>query len=120
MAGALDRGLVDAVAADEPFVSTMLDAKRARVVAWNYVESIPGQPIGAFWATEGWAAANPATVRKFRAAMHATITYLNAHPDVATKMIAEFTDIKRETLSHMTLFSGAIALSVAIGKRRFR
>jgi NitT/TauT family transport system substrate-binding protein len=103
MGNALDRGLVDAVAADEPFVSTMLDTKRGRVVAWNYVDSVPGQPIGAFWATEDWAAKNPATVRAFRTAMHTAMTYLTAHPDVAANMVAEFTGVQPDAMPHMTM-----------------
>ncbi len=103
MGSALDRGLVDAVAADEPFVSAIVDAKRGRIVAWNYVDSIPAQPIGAFWATADWAAKNPETVKKFRAAMHRSITYLNAHPDIAMGMIAEFTNLQPDAMAHMTM-----------------
>jgi hypothetical protein len=49
------------------------------------------------------AAKNPAMVKKFRAAMHTAITYLNAHPDVATTMVAEFTGMQADTLQHMTM-----------------
>ena len=103
MGSSLDRGIVDAVAADEPFVSAMADAKKDRVLAYNYIESVPGQPIGAFWATAEWASKNPPTVKRFRAAMHAAITYLNAHPDIATAMVAEFTGVAPDALPHMTM-----------------
>lgn len=101
MPAALDRGLVDAVGALEPFVSAMLNAKQGRVIAWNYSDSVPAQPVGAFWATEDWAAKNRATARKFAAAMHASITYLNAHPDVRKKMVEEFTGMQPEQVANL-------------------
>jgi NitT/TauT family transport system substrate-binding protein len=50
MQAALDHKLVDAVSAYEPFVTVMLESKQARVVSWNFAESVAGQPNGAFFA----------------------------------------------------------------------
>jgi NitT/TauT family transport system substrate-binding protein len=101
MPSALDRGLVDAVAALEPSVSMMLNAKKARVLSWNYVSSVPSQPVGAFWTTDTWSANNSATMKKFTAAMHTSVTYLNLHPAVRTQMVEEFTGMQPEMVANL-------------------
>lgn len=101
MPSALERGLVDAVAAIEPFVSMIINTKQGRVISWNFVESVPSQPDGAFWATEQWSAKNLTTIEKFNAAMHTSIMYLNAHPDVTKKMVEEFTGMQPEMVANL-------------------
>jgi NitT/TauT family transport system substrate-binding protein len=101
MPGALEQGLVDAVAAVEPFTSMMLNSKKGRVISWYYVESVPNQPIGAFWGADDWLAKNPATARKFAAAVHKAIVYLNAHPVETKQYVAEFTGMKPDVVDSM-------------------
>lgn len=101
MPGVLQQGLVEAVAALEPFVSAMIASKQARVLSWNYVESVPGQPNGAFWATEEWSAKNRTTIRKFQIAMHKSIVYLTSHPVEAKTLIAEFTGMRAELIANL-------------------
>ena len=101
MPGALQQGLVDAVAEVEPFTSMILNAKQGRVISWYYVESVPNQPIGAFWGSDDWLAKNGATARKFATAVHKAIVYLNAHPTEAKQYVGEFTGLKPEIVATM-------------------
>jgi NitT/TauT family transport system substrate-binding protein len=100
MPGALEQGLVDAIAIVEPFMSATVAAKKGRVLSWNFVESVPNQPTGAFWATDEYIAKNPATIKKFVNAMHKSITYLTAHMDERHKMVVEWTGMKPEVVQN--------------------
>lgn len=101
MQAALEHNLVDAVGPLEPFVSIMLNSHRARVISWNYVESVPNQPNGAFWTTETWFAKNPETIKKFKAAMHASIAYLDTHPEARKALVEEFTGLQSEVVANL-------------------
>jgi NitT/TauT family transport system substrate-binding protein len=102
MPGVLAQGLVDAVAAVDPFTSGILASKQGRVISWFYVDSVPGQPVGAFWASRAWAAKNADVVKRYQAAMHAAVTYMNAHPDDAKKFIADYTGMNADAVHGMT------------------
>ncbi len=102
MPGVLQQGLVDAVAAVDPFTSGILAAKAGRVISWFYVDSVPGQPVGAFWASRAWIAKNADVVARYQAAMHAALTYMNAHPDDAKRFISEYTGMNADAVHGMT------------------
>jgi NitT/TauT family transport system substrate-binding protein len=102
MPGVLQQGLVDAVAVVDPFTSGILAAKQGRVISWFYVDSVPGQPVGAFWASRAWAAKNADTLKHYQAAMHAALTYMNAHPDDAKRFIVEYTGMNADAVHGMT------------------
>jgi NitT/TauT family transport system substrate-binding protein len=101
MQGALEKHTVDAVAALEPFVTIIGQAKQTHVLSWNYSESIPSQPVGAFWAMEDWANKNPATVKKFQTAVREATQYLETHPAEKTKLTEEFTGIQSDLLANL-------------------
>jgi NitT/TauT family transport system substrate-binding protein len=102
MPGVLQQGLVDAVAAVDPFTSGILAAKAGRVISWFYVDSVPGQPIGTFWASRDWVAKNADVVKRYQTAMHAVVTYMNAHPDDAKRFITAYTGMNAEAVRSMT------------------
>ncbi len=101
MQGAMEKHTVDAVAALEPFVTIIGDAKQTRVLSWNYTEAVPSQPVGAFWAMEDYANKNPAIVKKFQTAVRAATLYLETHPDDRVKLTEEFTGIQSNLLAHL-------------------
>ena len=102
MPGVLGQGLVDAVAAVDPFTSGILASKQGRVISWFYVDSVPGQPVGAFWASKAWAAKNADVVKRYQTAMHAAVTYMNAHPDEAKTYITEYSGMNADAVKNMT------------------
>jgi NitT/TauT family transport system substrate-binding protein len=102
MPGVLAQGLVDAVAAVDPFTSSILAAKQGRVISWFYIDSVPGQPVGTFWASRAWVAKNGDIVKRYQTAMHAAITYMNAHPDDAKRFISDYTGMNADAVRNMT------------------
>lgn len=101
MRGTLAQGLVDAVVTIDPFTTQMLLAKEARVLSWFNIDSIPSQPLGAFWAQDDWLAAHLPTAKRFVAAMHQGLTYVVDHPEEAKRMVAEYTGLKPEITENM-------------------
>ncbi len=102
MPGVLRQGLVDAVVSVDPFTSQMLEDKQGRVLSWVYVDAVRNMPIGSFWAADDWLAKHAADAKRFAAAMHGAMTYLNAHPADAKKYVADYTGLKAEIVDKMT------------------
>ena len=84
---------VDAVFNVEPFTAKMNTAGKFKVISYAAMESLPKQPLGAFWASEKWYKDNEETAEKFVTAMNKTNDYLAQHPDETKQLIAEYTDI---------------------------
>jgi NitT/TauT family transport system substrate-binding protein len=92
---------VDAVFNVEPFTSRMLSNPKFKVISYPATEALPGQPLGAFWASNKWLASNGNAAQKFVNAMNKANGYLSAHPDETMKIIAEYTGIKLEAIQKM-------------------
>ena len=78
MAPALGKGDVDAAFLIEPFVTT---ARKAgdRIVDYSYVTTEPNLQVGAYAVSRKFAEQNPDAVKRYRAAVGATATYLMGH-----------------------------------------
>jgi NitT/TauT family transport system substrate-binding protein len=78
MGAALAKGDVDAAFLIEPFVTI---AKRSgdKVVDYSYVTTEPNLQVGAYAVSRKFAEENPDAVKRYRAAVGATATYLMAH-----------------------------------------
>lgn len=93
---------LDAVFNVEPFTSKMLANPAFREISYPSTETLPGQPLGAFWASKKWLdATNGKGAQKFVAAMNEANDYLRAHPEETQKIIAEYTGIKLQTIQAM-------------------
>jgi NitT/TauT family transport system substrate-binding protein len=92
---------VDAVLDVEPYTSRMLADKKFRLISYPATESLPGQTIGAFWASRKWLDGHADTARKFVTAMHEATEYMKTHPDETHQLIAEYTGLKLETIQAM-------------------
>jgi NitT/TauT family transport system substrate-binding protein len=103
MGAVLAQGQVDAVANVDPFTTGLLSSGDGRLLSWYYVDALPGMPLGTYWATQEWADSHSAEVAAFQAAMHEAVDYLNANPDEARDLIAEFTGLDRALLDEMPL-----------------
>lgn len=92
---------IDAAFNVEPFTSKMLHNPKLKVISYTAVEALPGQPVGAFWASERWLKTHHSAVEKFVKAMQKTNSYLKQHPLETQKVIAEYTGLKLETIRQM-------------------
>ena len=88
MAPALAKHDVDAAFLIEPFVTI---ARKAgdRIVDYSYVTTEPNLQVGAYAVSRTFANANPDTVKRYRAAVGATATYLMAHQDEFRTFLAK-------------------------------
>jgi len=102
MANALKAGHVDAVNPIDPF-TTQLRLSGGRVLSYNYVESIPGMPVGVYWAKNAFIKANPQVIEAFIASMKEAGDYLRADEKRARDEIADFTKMDRGILDQMPL-----------------
>jgi NitT/TauT family transport system substrate-binding protein len=78
MAAALSKGDVDAAFLIEPFVTTARQAGD-RIVDYSYVTTEPNLQVGAYAVSRKFAEENPDAVKRYRAAVGETATYLMAH-----------------------------------------
>jgi NitT/TauT family transport system substrate-binding protein len=102
MGNALKAGHVDAVVPVDPF-TTQLRTTGGRVVSWNYVESIPEQPLGVWFTKGSIVKSNPQAIDAFIKSMKESIDYLHADDARARNEIADYIKIDRAILDHMPL-----------------
>jgi NitT/TauT family transport system substrate-binding protein len=104
MADALFQKRLDAVWAVEPFLTIMLKSGNARVLAYPYVENLPGMDLAAFFAKESWLKANADVAGRFRRAYLRAVTHLiDAPKEERDGWIAKFTGVKPELVAVMNL-----------------
>jgi NitT/TauT family transport system substrate-binding protein len=108
----LSRKQVDAAVAIDPF-TTMMVQRGGRVIAWEYVDSIPEQPIGTFWAKRAWAEKNADLLERFTAAMEESIDYMNADAKRARGVVAEYTRLPAELVEAMPPIAWSSRISLA-------
>lgn len=97
---ALTRNQIHAAVAIDPF-TTMMVQRGGKVIAWEYVDSIPEQPIGTFWAKRAWAEKNADMLERFVAAMEESMVYMNADAERARGVVAKYTGLPPELVKAM-------------------
>jgi NitT/TauT family transport system substrate-binding protein len=102
MLPALKAGHVDAVVPVDPF-TTQIRKSGGRVISWNYVEAIPGQPLGVWFAKGSFLKSNPQAVDGFVKSIKESIDYLHADENRARDDIAAYTGLDRAMITDMPL-----------------
>lgn len=102
MADALKTGKVDATNPAEPFVALGL-AAGARNVLSDSVGQTTTMPQSVFLASEKYAAANRATIDKFRTALTKACEYAQAHPDELRAVLPTYTKVPAELAGKIKL-----------------
>jgi NitT/TauT family transport system substrate-binding protein len=100
---ALKSKQIDVSACLDPWTTQMRTGGYAKVLAWNYVESIPEQPIGAWYARKEFVDKNADTVARFAKSIRDSIEYMNEDIPRAKKAVADYTGLKVELLKDMPL-----------------
>jgi NitT/TauT family transport system substrate-binding protein len=88
MGAALSKGDVDAAFLIEPFVTTARSAGD-RIIDYSYVTTEPNLQVGAYAVSKKFAAENPDAVKRYRAAVGETATYLMSHQDEFRTFLSE-------------------------------
>ena len=97
----LRSGQVDAVSTVNPFTTQILTKGAGDLLAWNYIESNPGQPLGAWWAKKQWVTKNPQVARAFQRAIKDAIDFLRQDKVRAREVVAEYTGLDKGLLTEM-------------------
>ncbi len=104
MADALFQNRLDAVWNVEPFVSFMTQGGKAKVLAYPYLETIPGMDVSNFFAKESWVKAHPDLARRFRRGIDRATTDIAAmSKDDRDNWVAKFTGMKLNVVKQVTL-----------------
>ena len=104
MADALFQKRVDAVWNVEPFVTFMTQSGKAKVLAYPYLDNIPGMDISNYYAKESWIRANHDMALRFKRAIdHATTDLATMPKDERDDWVAKFTGMKLDVVRNVTL-----------------
>jgi NitT/TauT family transport system substrate-binding protein len=94
---------IDIAASLDPWTTQLRTSNYAKVVAWDYVESIPEQPIGAWFARREFVAKNGDAVARFAKSVRDAVEYMNADVERAKKNVAAYTGLNISFLADMPL-----------------
>ena len=83
MSDVLRAGQIDAIAVLDPWLTQLATSGQGRNLSWFYIDSVPAQPIGAWWTKKSFIDRNPQAAKNFVKAMHETIDYMHADHDRA-------------------------------------
>ena len=102
MLNALKAGHVDAVNPVDPF-TTQIRLSGGRVLSYNYVDSIPEQPLGVWFSKGSFVRGRPAIIDAFIRSIKEAMDYLNADEKRAREEIAAYTKLDAALVADMPL-----------------
>ena len=104
MADALFQKRLEAVWNVEPFVTFMTQSGKAKVLAYPYLETIPGMDIANYFAKESWIKAHPDLAGGFKRAIdHATNDVAAMSKEERDDWVSKFTGMKSDVVKNVTL-----------------
>ncbi|MEU1853180.1 ABC transporter substrate-binding protein [Streptomyces sp. NPDC019990] len=102
MPAALDSGEIDAAQVVEP-AQAVIKGQGGRVIASPLVDVAPKLTVAMYFTSTRYAKQNPEVVEKFRDATAESLTYSDAHPDEARRIVTTYTKIPAGVLARVTL-----------------
>ena len=119
MGAALSKGDVDAAFLIEPFVTTARGAGD-RIIDYSYVTTEPNLQVGAYAVSRKFASENPDAVKRYRAAVGETATYLMGHQDEFRTFLSERAKTPAKLAKAMELPTFTTSLNTASMQRTAR
>ena len=101
MAGALDKGNVDAIFVVEPFLSAA-KAKGWRTIG-TYADVDPNLCVALYFTSTDLIASNPDLVKRFTDAMKESLAYAQSQPDEARAILTTYTSINADATKALVL-----------------
>jgi NitT/TauT family transport system substrate-binding protein len=92
---------VDAVITVDPFTTQIVSSGLGKVISYNFVESNPGQPLGAWWAKRANIEKNPEVYRAFGNAIKDSIDFLKADESRMHSIVAAYTGLDIKLVNQM-------------------
>jgi len=84
---------VEVVASLDPWTTLFRNSDFARILAYDYFESLPEQPIGGWYARADYATKNGEAMKRFAQSMCDVADHMAADPARARKYIADYTGL---------------------------
>lgn len=100
---ALKSKQVDAVDTVDPYTTQLIASGLGRVIAWDYTDSIPEQPLGAWFAKSTYIKANPKAVEGFTKSIKESIEYMLADPARARAEVVAYTGLPSGLVKDMPM-----------------
>jgi NitT/TauT family transport system substrate-binding protein len=100
---ALKSRQIDAVNTVDPYTTQLIASGLGRVLAWDYADSIPEQPLGAWFAKSSFVKSNPSAIERFNEAIKESIDYMTADPQRARAEVVAYTGLAPELVKEMPL-----------------
>ena len=86
-------GQVEAATTLDPYTTQIGKAGIGKTISWFMQETIPDQPVGAWWALRPWAEQHKKEIAAFDDAIKESHDYLNADPARAKKAVADYSGL---------------------------
>jgi NitT/TauT family transport system substrate-binding protein len=103
MIDALRSHQLDAVSLLDPWTTQLIESGAGRVLSWQFIDSLPEQPTGAFYARKTFVDKNPEVVKRFAEALRESIDYLNADEARARAQVVAYTGLDAALIKRMPL-----------------
>ena len=103
MVDALLGNQADAASITEPFTTIGVGTGKLRVLSYMFVDVQPGLNIAGWMASGRWVKQHPKEAVAFRRVIQRAIDLLENNPEERTKAILQFTPLKPDLLSRITL-----------------
>ena len=84
---------IEVVASLDPWTTLFRNSDFARILAYDYFESLPEQPIGGWYARADYATKNGEAMKRFAQSMCDVADHMAADPARARKYIADYTGL---------------------------
>ncbi|MEZ2389111.1 ABC transporter substrate-binding protein [bacterium RCC_150] len=110
MAGAVERGQVDAAFSAEPFL-TLSSSGTITTGIYPYSDLMKDFMPAAYFTSATYASENPETVSAFRAAIDKSLKYAQANPDEVRRILQTYTAIPQEAANSLVLPTWSTTLS---------
>jgi NitT/TauT family transport system substrate-binding protein len=105
MVDALKSKQVDAASLVDPFTTQLIASNAGRVLAWDYVESIPEQPLGAWFAKSAFVKRSPDVVDGFTKSIQESIEYMLADDARARGEVVAYTGLDASFVKEMPMIT---------------
>jgi NitT/TauT family transport system substrate-binding protein len=105
---------VDALITLDPYTTQITRTGTGRTLSWFALDTVPDQPVGAWWATRAWAEQHKPQIAEFQDAIRDSHAYLNADPVRAKHLIAEYSGLDPALVKDMPLISWKSKIDPAV------
>lgn len=102
---ALKSKQVDAVNTVDPYTTQLLASGLGRVIAWDYVDAIPEQPLGAWFAKSAFTRSNADVIARFNKSIKESIDYMRADSERARREVVAYTGLDAALVKDMPMIA---------------